>query len=366
MIGNRNSESLEIAMTEIDDIRGSIPQPGPIALVLGATGGVGGAVARALAGRGYHVRALHRDAARMAARQKEGQPALEWVQGDAMNRTDVLHVAKGASVILHGVNPPGYRNWGTLVLPMIDNTIAAARASGACILMPGTIYNYGPDAFPLLSETSPQHPQTVKGLIRVELERRLEQAAGEGVRVIVVRAGDFFGPDAGNNWFAQGLITPGKPVTRVNLPGRPGVSHSWAYLPDVAETFVRLLERAPDMPAFARFHMQGHVDADGYGMAQAIRRASGSDTVRFKRFAWWMVSLLSPVVPVFRELLEMRYLWREPIALDNRRLVEVLGEEPRTGLDVAVATTLKSLKCLQPVAVSLGANRSMASGTAPQ
>ncbi|MCF1463810.1 NAD-dependent epimerase/dehydratase family protein [Agrobacterium vitis] len=357
-------------MTEIDDITGSIPQPGPIALVLGATGGVGGAVARALTGRGYHVRALHRDAARMAAKQKERQPALEpvleWVQGDAMNRDDVIHAAKDASVILHGVNPPGYRNWGKLVLPMIDNTIAAARASGACILMPGTIYNYGPDAFPLLNEESPQHPQTVKGAIRVELERRLEHAAGEGVRVILVRAGDFFGPEAGNNWFAQGLITPGKPVTRVNLPGRPGVSHSWAYLPDVAETFIRLLERAPDMPAFARFHMQGHVDTDGYAMAQAIQRVSGSDSVRFKRFAWWMVPLLSPILPVFRELLEMRYLWREPIALDNRRLVEVLGEEPRTRLDMAVATTLKSLKCLQTSAVHPDGSRSMASETAPQ
>ncbi|WP_234689086.1 NAD-dependent epimerase/dehydratase family protein [Allorhizobium ampelinum] len=357
-------------MTEIDDITGFIPQPGPIALVLGATGGVGGAVARALACRGYHVRALHRDAARMAAKQKERQPPLEplleWVQGDAMNRDDVLQAAKGASVILHGVNPPGYRNWGTLVLPMIDNTIAAARASGACILMPGTIYNYGPDAFPLLSEASPQHPQTVKGRIRVELERRLEQAAGEGVRVILVRAGDFFGPEAGNNWFAQGLITPGKPVTRVNLPGRPGVSHSWAYLPDVAETFIRLLERAPDLPAFARFHMQGQVDSDGYAMAKAIRQASGSPSVRFKRFAWWIVPLLSPIVPVFRELLEMRYLWRESIALDNRHLVQVLGEEPRTALDVAVTATLRSLKCLQPTAVPVGSNRSMASGTAPQ
>ncbi|MGV1949623.1 SDR family NAD(P)-dependent oxidoreductase [Agrobacterium vitis] len=353
-------------MREIDDNSGSVPRSGPIALVLGATGGVGGAVARMLAGRGYHVRALHRDAARLVAKHREGQPSLEWVQGDAMNRDDVIHAAKGASVILHGVNPPGYRNWGTLVLPMIDNTIAAARASGARILMPGTIYNYGPDAFPLLSEESPQHPQTVKGRIRVELERRLEQAAGEGVRVTLVRTGDFFGPDAGNNWFAQGLITPGKPVTRVNLPGRPGVSHSWAYLPDVAETFVRLLERAPDLPAFARFHMQGHVDADGYAMAQAIRRASGSDSVRFKRFAWWMVPLLSPILPVFKELLEMRYLWREPIALDNRHLVEVLGEEPRTALDVAVTVTLRSLNCLQPVAVSLGANPSMASETAPQ
>ena len=34
-----------------------------IALVVGATGGVGGAVARVLVGRGWKVRGLHRDPA---------------------------------------------------------------------------------------------------------------------------------------------------------------------------------------------------------------------------------------------------------------------------------------------------------------
>jgi hypothetical protein len=52
------------------------------------------------------------------------------------------------------VNPPGYRNWGELVLPMLDNTTAAARSNGARIVLPGTIYNFGPDAFPNLHETS--------------------------------------------------------------------------------------------------------------------------------------------------------------------------------------------------------------------
>ena len=82
---------------------------------------------------------------------------------------------------MHAVNPPGYRNWGTLVLPMLANSIAAARAAGARILLPGTVYNYGPDAWPLLREDAPQHPETRKGAIRVEMERRLEAAAAGGV-----------------------------------------------------------------------------------------------------------------------------------------------------------------------------------------
>ncbi len=124
----------------------------PLALVLGATGGVGGALAEALLQRGYRVRAMHR----RPEAHKAAAPRYDWVAGDAMRTEDVRRAAEGASVIVHGVNPPGYRNWGELVLPMIDNTIAAAGAVGARILMPGTIYNFGPDTFPVLAEDSPQ------------------------------------------------------------------------------------------------------------------------------------------------------------------------------------------------------------------
>lgn len=46
---------------------------------------------------------------------------------------------------------------------MIDHTIAAARACGARVVLPGTVYNFGPDAFPVLCETSAQQPLTRKG-----------------------------------------------------------------------------------------------------------------------------------------------------------------------------------------------------------
>ena len=61
---------------------------------------------------------------------------------------------QGRSLIVHAVNPPGYRNWATQVLPMIDNTIAAAKAVGARIVLPGTVYNFGPDAFPVVARNS--------------------------------------------------------------------------------------------------------------------------------------------------------------------------------------------------------------------
>lgn len=318
--------------------------PNDKALVLGATGGIGGEVARQLRDAGWQVQALRRG---LAAPQ-EHRDGIAWLRGDAMRREDVMRAARGCNVIVHAVNPPGYRNWNALVLPMIDNTIAAAKAQSATVVLPGTVYNYGPETFPMVAEDAPQRPLTRKGAIRVELERRLREASEQGARAIVLRAGDFFGPRPGGSWFSQGLVKPGQPVKVIQLPGDAGVGHQWSYLPDVARTMVELLARRASLPAFASFHAGGHWDADGTQMAAAIGRVvrrHGGQT-RTRAFPWWLVRLASPIVPTLRELLEMRYLWRQPLRMDNTRLKAVLGSEPHTPLDAAVEATLAGLRCI--------------------
>jgi nucleoside-diphosphate-sugar epimerase len=310
--------------------------------VLGATGGVGGETAAGLLRHGWQVKALARDRAKAAA-HRSVPAGIEWVQGDALDRDSVMAAARGAALIVHAVNPPGYRNWGGLVLPMIDNSIAAARASGARILLPGTVYNYGLDAYPVLREDSPQHPATRKGAIRVELERRLKEVSRDDVRTIVLRAGDFFGPRPGNNWFSQALVKPGRPVRFITYPGVPGIGHAWAYLPDVAETFALLAEQERSLEAFATYHFEGHWDPDGTAMTSAIAEALGRPGVKVKRLPWGLFRFTAPFNETVRELLEMKPLWTEPVRLENRRLLATIGHEPRTPLVPAVAATLRGI-----------------------
>jgi nucleoside-diphosphate-sugar epimerase len=308
-----------------------------IALVLGATGGIGGAVARGLLGRGWQVRGLHRRAAERPAGH------IAWMQGDATQPDQVREAAQGASLIVHAVNPPGYRDWDRHVPAMLEASIGAAAAEGAGILLPGTIYNYGPDAWPRIAEDAPQAATTSKGRIRVAMERRLAES---GLDVLVVRAGDYFGPSAGNSWFSQALVTPGRVPARLMHPGLPGIGHQWAYLPDVAETMLRLLEH-PGLPrGFASFHMDGHWDADGRAMVQAIRRVLARPDLPVRSLPWWALRLAAPVMPFAREVTEIAPLWRVPVRLDNSRLLALLGEEPRTPLDIAVEATLHDLRCL--------------------
>jgi nucleoside-diphosphate-sugar epimerase len=263
-----------------------------------------------------------------------------------MTEADVIAAARGASLIVHAANPPGYRDWRGLALPMLANAVAAARASGARLILPGNVYNYGPDAGSVIDEGAPQHPVTRKGKIRVEMEDMLRQAAPGGVRSLVVRAGDFFGPHGPSSWFSGAMVRQGKPVRFVIYPGRPDVGHTFAYLPDLAETIARLADIEARLAPVEAVHVAGHWLDRGVEMAEAIRRVAGLSRAPILPFPAALLYLAAPFSTMLRETIEMRYLWRKPIRLDNRKLEAFIGGEPHTPLDDAVRTSLAALGCL--------------------
>jgi nucleoside-diphosphate-sugar epimerase len=309
------------------------------ALVLGATGNYGSHAVQALLKHGWRVRALARNPQAAAAKAGQRTP-IEWIKGDAMNQADVVAAARGVSVIVHAVNPPAYKNWPGLVLPMTRATIAAAKAEGARIVVPGNVYNYAPDAGPAITEDAPQAPVTRKGKIRVEMEEMLRLATADGVKVLIVRAGDFF---SGLSW----IVTRSKGRVRsMYRAGPAAVGHLWAYLPDMAEATARLLDREADLADFEVFNFKGHWLDRSDAMIAAVGRVVGQPKLPVHGFPWIVVYMLSPFVETFRELLEMRYLQQKPIGLDNAKLVAFLGGEPHTPLDTAVGAALEEMGCL--------------------
>ncbi len=309
------------------------------ALVIGITGSFGREAAGALLRHGWQVQALHRDPSAAASSSKLPN-SVQWLKGDAMHSSDVVEAARGTELIVHAANPPNYRNWRGLALPMLDNTIAAARSSNARILMPATIYNFGANAPTVVTETSPQIPTSRKGQVRVEMELKLQKASLEGVRSIVVRAGDFFGPGAGNSWLTRGMIMSRDRARSVYYPGPRDVGHAWAYLPDLAETMTRLIACGRPMSAYEVFHFRGHWFEHGVEMAEGACRALSISKHRIKPFPWWAVKLGSPFVNACREMLEMRYLWQISLQLDNSKLRALIGAETHTPLEEALAATL--------------------------
>ncbi len=315
------------------------PHP-PIALVLGVTGAIGNAIAAALVRRGWSIRALTR---RPAATRPAFPFPVDWRSGDALDAASVAAASDGADLIVHGVNPPGYRRWREDGLPMLANSIAAAKHSGATLLFPANVYVFSTASPAHVDESSPRTPLTRKGQVRLEMETLLQQASEQdGVRVIALRAGDFFGPGVTSSWFSQAMVKGGTAAQVIRTLTAPGIAHAWAYVPDLAEAFAQLVDRRDTLPNFTLAHFRGHVDASGRDLAEAARRVIGRPDLPIRPFPWITLWLGAPFVPFLREALEMTWLWKQPLTLDNQKLRGLIGSEPHTSLDEAIRATLQA------------------------
>jgi nucleoside-diphosphate-sugar epimerase len=301
------------------------------ALVIGSSGSFGRAMTRELLARGWSVRAL---------RRPQGRPlsltGVEEVSGDALTPEHVARAAQGVQVIVHGYNSP-YPEWDRTQVGAAQAVARAAVEQRACVLVPGNVYGLGPHFERPLREDCERQPGTRKGKIRNQVEEVLEQSTLEGAQLLNMRCGDYFGPDAPNTWLhfitqralrGGGLVDPGT---------IPGVPHEWAYLPDVASAAARLLERRFELSSNETFHFSSQ-KLSSAELVQALLQQLGPRHVW--RMPWRLLRWLSPVAPLLRELVEMKYLWDEPVLLDDGKLQRFLGDLQRTPLDRALRTSL--------------------------
>ena len=282
-----------------------------IALILGASGRFGRNAAEAFAAAGWQVRRFARGG-------------------------DLQAAAQGADMIVNAWNP-AYPDWARDVPGLTQQVIAAAKASGATVLIPGNVYVYGPDMPPLIGPGVPHRAEHPLGRVRREMEAAYRAA---GVRVILLRAGDFLDTEASGNWFDQ-VMAKGVERGRFVYPGRTDIPHAWAFLPDLARAAVALSERRAELPAHADLAFSGYT-LSGAELADAVSVAARRP-IALKRMSWLPLQLAQPVWPMARYLLEMRYLWDTPHALDGSDLARVLPDFEPTPVADAIAQAMHPL-----------------------
>lgn len=305
----------------------------PTVLILGAQGRFGAEAMRAFAKAGWQVRAQTR---RPAA---SGPAGVQWLQIDAMQGDELCRTAQGADVIVNALNPL-YTQWETLARPLAANALAAARASGAFLMFPGNVYNFGRNLPEVLRLDTPQIGDTAKGRIRIDIEQDMQRAAAVGVNSVVLRAGDYFDGEGRGSWFDLALaasLDKGKLI----YPGPDNLPHAWAYLPDLAACFVQLAQRREQLRGAHCFHFAGHT-MSGADWLAAVRSVLSSP-VRSAGLPWTLVRIMSLVSPMMRATLAMRYLWQREHRLDEQALRDFLGAVPHTPLNEAVAASLRGL-----------------------
>jgi nucleoside-diphosphate-sugar epimerase len=312
----------------------SNPPSRPSVLVLGARGRFGRAAVTTFRDANWQVRAFVRP-----NKSTSFGPGIEIVEGDAFDLNAVRNAAREVDVIVHALNPP-YPRWQQDLPRLTESVLNAARAAGASVMIPGNVYNYGSGMPENLREETSHLPTTRKGVLREAMEQAFRQAAGDGVHTVVLRAGDFIESARTGNWFDT-YVTAKLDRGIAVYPGPLHQVHAWAYLPDMARAMVALAEREGDPTGFESFNFGGY-NVTGAELVAAMEAKTGRP-LKVRSVPWLAMRLIAPFVPLIREVLEMRYLWNVPHAIDGSRLQETLPNFRPTPLPEALDDVLPSL-----------------------
>lgn len=278
-------------------------------LITGASGKIGRHAARAFEAAGWTVRKFKRG-------------------------TDMIAAAQGADVIVNGMNPPAYHNWAEIIPQITEQHIAAAQVSGATVIIPGNVYNFGNQIGAAWDENTPHAPTSRKGQIRKEMEQRYAQS---GVQTIILRAGNFIDPD-GHDDVMDIMVLRGMQRGRIGRAGPAHTTQEWCYLPDWARAAVALADKRDQLAAFEDVPFGNHA-LNAEELRQTMTRLTGR-SYRFSTFPWWAMRLLSPFWELARELSEMRYLSETDHRLSDDKLMRLLPGFKKTPLSKVLASKL--------------------------
>ncbi len=304
-------------------------------LVLGATGGIGHWTAVKLTEVGQPVRVMVRDPGKFRRAWPDAK-GIDLVPGDALVADDVRRAAQGAATVFHCVNVP-YPKWSTQAMPMLANTISAAKSAGARVVLPGNVYGIGRAQTEFVREDHPMAPHTRKGRIRLEMEQRLEALhRSEGLAYTIVRMPDFYGPFVLNRLYAD-IFRDALRGRRMRWFGRLDIPSEFVFIPDGGEAMVRAgTDPGSDGETY---HVPGAGVITPRAFLGLIAKTAGTAS-RPQAVAPWLVTLAGLVDPLAREFREMMYLKQERFLLDGSKFRQKFGTLPSTPYETGVLESL--------------------------
>jgi nucleoside-diphosphate-sugar epimerase len=300
-------------------------------VVLGASGGTGNAVARALHGRGRRVRAVNR------AGDADVPAGIERAAGDVTRAEDLRRVLEGAAVVYHCAQPK-YTRW-TEEFPTMNRAIVeASSAAGAKLVFADNLYMYGPVDGPL-TEESPLDPASEKGAVRKRLADELLSAHRDGrLRVTISRASDYFGPRAPDSAIGERLFEAAVRGKRVPWLGSLDVAHTVSYTSDMGRAIAILGER--DDADGRVWHLPADRAVTGRGFIEMVADALGRQ-LRPTATGPAMVKLAGLFVPMIREIDDVIEQWTEPFVSDWSSFQRTFGPFEVTPNADAVRETVR-------------------------
>jgi nucleoside-diphosphate-sugar epimerase len=254
---------------------------------------------------------------------------------DATNATALAELAVGAAAIINAANPP-YTKWDTQWPPIATALLNAAQQSGAALVTMSNLYGHGPAHQTITADTQ-MDSTGKKGVVRATMWANALVAHNAGkARVAEVRASDFFGPEVRDANMGERVVPRILAGKGVQLLGRTDVPHSFSCMPDVARTLAHV---ALHEETWGRAWLVPSNTLTQREMIRALCTAAHTSEVKVSTLPKVALTLLSPFVPLMRELQEVWYQFDAPFVVDATDTTSKLGIEA-TPLEQAATATV--------------------------
>jgi nucleoside-diphosphate-sugar epimerase len=305
-------------------------------VVLGARGGIGGAIARELVGQGRRVRAVTRMGDAGISETPLPPASYEDWACDLTDGEKLRRTVAGASVVYHCARP-SYTHWWNEFGPLNRTIMDAVGAAGAKLVYADNLAMYEPGSSPM-TEQSPTTAAGKKGSLRARLaEEVLAEHASGRLRAVVARAPDYFGPHGVRCALGRRFFTDLLAARKTQWFKALDQPHSLSYLPDLARAFVVLGTRAEADGEV--WHVPVCATVTGREFIEAAARAAGVPP-RPAVLKESTVTFYGVFVPTFREYPELAYQWEAPFVSDASKFLAAFGPLEATPLDEALQATV--------------------------
>ena len=301
-------------------------------VVFGASGGVGNALVQTLVKQGKKVRGINRSG-------KANVPAeVEMVAADLLNLESSLSAVKGANYIYNCVNAL-YTKWHDIYPQVTYNFVEILKITGVKGIIVDNLYMYGEDLDKPLREDMDYKAQNKKGKIRSESARIYETAMERNeIQAVICRAPDFYGPGATwSSFYGERLFPNALKGKGVTLFGDLDQPHSIIYVFDFAKAITRL---AVEEEAYGQvWHAPMDEALTQRQFVELIYELAGTKG-KISTMPKIMIKILSPFIPVIREIKEMLYEFENPYLVDTTKFESKFGNGVTPHRE-AIQTTLE-------------------------
>ncbi len=285
----------------------------PLHTILGSTGNMGTALAKDLTAYTGNIRLVSRNPNRI-------NPGDQTLKADLLKENEVDAAVKDSDTVylVAGIT---YKTglWQKQWPIIMRNVVSACKKHKAKLVFFDNMYCYAPEHVGHLTEESPVEPKSRKGKVRAEIAQIiLDEMAAGNLQAMIVRAADFYGPNAKLSFLNESIINRMKAGKTAQWLYSGNKKHSFTYIPDAARATAFLSQQKD------AWNQVWHLPTSkAYPTAQEAVNILAKELDRKPKLQVLpgiAVNILGLFIPILKEIKELRYQLDRDYCFDSGKI----------------------------------------------